>query len=373
MTRFDVVIIGAGLVGAATALALRALGQSVALCDRGFGGAQASGVNYGGVRRQGRPLCQLPLAQRAHGIWPRLAQLIGTDGDYRRTGHLKLARTPADMAALEQYAADSAGHGLDLELLGPAALRDRFGWLADGLAGASLCPEDGQANPRLVAAGFVHAARRAGAELLEGCAVTAIIRQAEGFILERHQAPPLQAGSIINAAGAWAGAFAASLGEAVPLTRIYPSMIVTEPLPRFMTANIGIQGGNLYARQTEAGNCVLGGARGEALADPDLSRPTADGTRAIRARALALFPPLRHAQMIRAWSGTEGEMPDHLPVLGPSRTTPGLLHAFGFSGAGFQIAPAVGEVLAELVTQGQTATPIAAFAIDRFHPPGTQA
>jgi len=373
MTRFDVVIIGAGLVGASAALALRKTGLSVALCDRGYGGAQASGVNYGGVRRQGRPACQLPLSQRAHQIWPRLAHLIGTDGDYRRTGHLKLARTDADMASLTDYAAQTADYGLDLELLGPTALRNRFGWIADGLAGASLCPDDGQANPRLVATGFVHAARRAGAELLEGCAVTGISRQTDGFQIERAQAAPLYAGIVINAAGAWAAPFAAQFGETVPLSRIYPSMIVTEPLPPFMSVNIGIQGGSIYARQTEAGNCVIGGARGAPLADPDMSRPTADGTRLIRQRAVALFPALRHAQMIRAWSGTEGEMPDHLPVLGPSRTTPGLLHAFGFSGAGFQIAPAIGEILAELACQGHTSTPIDAFRIDRFHPPGTQA
>ena len=82
--------------------------------------------------------------------------------------------------------------------------------------------------------------------------------------------------------------------------------------------------------------------------------------------AATLFPALRHAQTIRFWSGTEGAMPDKNPVIGPSLTTPGLIHAFGFTGAGFQIAPGVGEVLAELVRDGQTQTPIAAFSIGRF-------
>ena len=93
----DVAIMGGGLVGSSAALALRGKGPTVALLDKGFCGAQASGINYGGVRRQGRPPEQLPLAQRSHAIWPRLAALIGLDGEYRRTGHLKLARTEAEM------------------------------------------------------------------------------------------------------------------------------------------------------------------------------------------------------------------------------------------------------------------------------------
>jgi sarcosine oxidase subunit beta len=70
--------------------------------------------------------------------------------------------------------------------------------------------------------------------------------------------------------------------------------------------------------------------------------------------------------VIRFWSGTEGQLPDNNPVIGRSGTTPGLFHAFGFCGAGFQLAPAVGAILSDLVTSGETATPIAAFSIERF-------
>jgi sarcosine oxidase subunit beta len=84
------------------------------------------------------------------------------------------------------------------------------------------------------------------------------------------------------------------------------------------------------------------------------------------ARSVELLPQLKHANIIRTWSGTEGYLPDHEPVIGPSRTTPGLFHGFGFAGAGFQIGPAVGEVLSELATQGKTSTPIDGFSISRF-------
>jgi sarcosine oxidase subunit beta len=127
-----------------------------------------------------------------------------------------------------------------------------------------------------------------------------------------------------------------------------------------------MEGGGIYARQVARGNFIVGGERALPLDDPDFSRPRGDGVLSIMQRAGALFGELRHAHAIRFWSGTEGTMPDKNPVIGPSTTTPGLIHAFGFSGAGFQISLGVGEVLAELVRDGRSSTPIEAFAIDRF-------
>lgn len=365
----DVAIIGGGLVGSSAALALRGMGFSVALLDKGYCGAQASGVNYGGVRRQGRPPEQLPLSQRAHAIWPRLKALIGIDGEFLRTGHLKLARDEVGMAALEAYRQSVAGHGLELELISHNGLRERFGWVGGDVVGASFCADDGQANPRLVATGFAAAARRAGAHVLENTSVQGVARDGSSFALEAGDDLRLRARHVINSAGAWAGSFAEAFGEPVPLSRIYPSMIVTEPLDPVMTANIGMEGGGIYARQVERGNCVVGGERGLPLDDPDFSRPRGEGAIAIMNRAATLFPSLRHAHAIRFWSGTEGAMPDKNPVIGPSLTTPGLIHAFGFTGAGFQIAPGVGEVLAELVRDGASTTPIEAFSIGRFGRP----
>lgn len=365
----DVAIIGGGLVGSSAALSLCRMGFSVVLLDRGFCGAQASGVNYGGVRRQGRPPEQLPLSQRAHATWPRLQELIGIDGEFLRSGHLKLARSEADMAALEAYAAAVADQGLGLELIGHDGLRERFPWIGDGIVGASFCAGDGHANPRLVSAGFASAARRAGAQVLENTPVTGITRHGEGFALEAGSGVTIQAAVAINCAGAWADRLAAAFGEPVPLTRIYPSMIVTEPLAPVMSVNIGMEGGGIYARQVERGNVVVGGERGLPLDDPDYSRPRGEGALAIMNRTAEVFPALRHAQAIRFWSGTEAAMPDKNPVIGFSATTPGLLHAFGFTGAGFQIAPGVGEVLAELVRDGRTSTPIDAFSIARFARP----
>jgi sarcosine oxidase, subunit beta len=362
----DVAIIGGGLVGSSAALALRRMGFSVVLLDKGFCGAQASGVNYGGVRRQGRPPEQIPLSQRAHSIWPRLKELIGIDGEFAPSGHLKLARTEAEMAALESYAARVAEMGLDLELIGHNELRRRFPWIAGDVTGASLCPGDGHANPRLVSAAFARAAERAGAQAMEHTPVHHAERLPDGFRLFAGNGVEIRATFVVNSAGAWAGPFADTFGEPVSLGRIYPCLIVTEPVAPSMSVNIGAEGGGIYARQVERGNCIVGGVRGKALADQDFSRPIGSAAVAVMNRATKLFPALRHAHAIRFWTGTEADMPDRNPVIGFSGTTPGLVHAFGFSGAGFQIAPGVGEVVAELIRDGRSPTPIEAFAIDRF-------
>ena len=84
------------------------------------------------------------------------------------------------------------------------------------------------------------------------------------------------------------------------------------------------------------------------------------------ASALDIVPGLAGSHVIRTWTGIDGQMPDHIPVIGFSATTPNLVHAFGFSGHGFQLGPVVGEIIAELVTEGRSVSPLEPFAIDRF-------
>ncbi|WP_017906617.1 NAD(P)/FAD-dependent oxidoreductase [Pseudomonas asplenii] len=365
MIEVEVAILGAGIVGSSAALALSRQGRSVALLERDFCGSHSSGVNYGGVRRQGRPLSQLPLSRRAHEIWSRLPELIGIDGEYRRCGHLKLARSPADLAALQAYADSSQGFGLELQILDRTQLHRRFPWVGQIAEGASFCPDDGHANPRLVSPAFARAARQQGARVLEQSEVSRVEHDGRRFILHTCHGQEIRSSWLLNCAGAWAGSLAAQFGEAVPIHSGHPAMLVTEPLPLVMDASTGVEGGGIYARQVTRGNCVLGGGQGFAL-DGARARPGQRAVLEILRQAVELYPFLEGAQAIRTWSGTEGYLPDRQPVIGPSSTQPGLLHAFGFAGAGFQIGPAVGEVLAELVCQGQSSTPIEAFSIQRF-------
>lgn len=364
----DVVIVGGGIVGSSAALALRQRGVNVVLLERDLCGSRSSGVNYGGVRRQGRPVSQLPLAQRAHTIWARLPQLIGTTGEYERTGHFKIARSGSDMAALEQYREVSRDFDLGLQLLSATQIRAHCPWLGSAAVGGSLCPDDGQANPRLVSPAFALAARRAGAQILERTPVRAVEHGANGFTVragDEMKGLEVHAPVLLNCAGAWAGSFAEHLGDSVPLTSGHPAMAVTEPLPYFMRWSLGVEGGSIYCRQVARGNLVLGGGQGVALSGTT-ARSERSVIAALAEQAVALIPALKHAHFIRTWSGTEGYLPDRQPVLGESPSTPGLFHGFGFAGAGFQIGPAVGEVLADLVVDGKSSTPTDAFAPGRW-------
>jgi sarcosine oxidase, subunit beta len=368
----DVAIVGGGTAGCSTALHLRRRGASVVLLERGACGGQASGVNYGGVRQQGRALAELPLARRSREMWGRLAALVGTDCEFMATGHIKLARSEADMAELEAYREAVRPYGLELELLGRNAIRARYAWLGDAAVGGSLCAEDGAANPRLVAPAFARAAQAAGADIRENAAVTGIEHDGTRFHLCTGSGLEISAASLVNVAGAWGHEIAARFGENVPEDVIAPNMCVSEPLPYFMVPNFGVCGGGVYVRQIPRGNVIFGGGRGIADREALRAYPDADASLDAMRQTVALVPCLRHAQLIRSWTGIEGVMPDDIPVIGPSRTVPGLFHAFGFSGHGFQLGPAVGEVLSELILDGATPTPIAAFDIGRFLPPPRQ-
>ncbi|MCC7048825.1 MAG: FAD-binding oxidoreductase [Alphaproteobacteria bacterium] len=362
----DVAIVGGGTAGCSAALHLRARGAKVVLLEARLCGSQASGVNYGGVRRQGRAFVELPLAARSRAVWDRLPELIGHDGEFVVSGHLKLARDEAEMAELEAWVAGARDYGVAGELLGRNAIRARYPWLGPKVIGASLVADDGHANPRLVAPHFARAARRAGADICEGAKVIGIVHDAAGFAVETNAGVSVRARALINVAGAWGHEIAAMFGEPAPEELMTPNLCVTEPLPIMVEHNLGVVGGNVYVRQISRGNVVFGGGSGMGDSGAVRARPLPPSTAIAIARAVEAVPALRGARLIRTWSGLEGAMPDGIPVIGPSRTTPGLIHAFGFSGHGFQLGPGMGEILAELALDGRTATPIEAFSINRF-------
>ena len=321
------------------------------------------------MRQQGRHLAELPLARSSRKLWPRLADIVGDDCGFTASGHLKLARDPGGMAELADYAAAAAAHGLALELLEGPALRKRFAWMSDHAAGGSWCAEDGQANPRRLGPAFARAARAAGAEIHEHCEIVEAGHDGRRFHLRSRDGLSLRAEQMLNCAGAWGAELAARFGETVPLDAMAPQMVVTEPAAHFIEPVLGVAGGNLYLRQNSRGNVIFGGGYG--IADTETSRATVLPENTLSAAALAteLIPRLRHLRIIRVWTGIEGYTPDQIPVIGPSRGTPGLFHAFGFCGHGFQLGPVMGEILGELLITGKTETPIEAFNIGRFAPP----
>jgi len=364
----DVLIIGGGGAGCSAALHLARRGARVILLERGMTGSQATGVNYGGVRQQGRHPAELPIARRSREIWGRLIEWIGTDVEFRPTGHLKLARSNAEQADLEAYLDVARQHDLPLDILRRNELHQRYPWLGTSVQAGSFAADDGSANPRMLGPAIARAAREAGADIREHHPVRSCRFDAGRFVVEvEGGSPPFVGPVLVNCAGFWGGSIAASFGEPVPCAPLSPNMFVTEPIPFFIQPNLGVVGGDVYLRQIERGNVIIGAGRGENDPDRGWSRPLPETTLSGMHKALALVPALSGVQVIRSWTGIEGNMPDKIPVLGPSLTTPGLFHAFGFSGHGFQLGPAIGAILSELILDGRTDIPLDAFRPDRFH------
>jgi sarcosine oxidase subunit beta len=367
----DVIVIGGGIMGAATAFFLRRRGVSVVLLERGLVGQQASGVNFGNVRRQGRFLPQLPLANRSRAVWGRMNELLGEDAEFIPTGHIRVAFRPDDVARLEAHAEAVREYGLDLEMVSGNALRARFPFLAREALAASHSPIDGHANPRLAAPAFGRAARRDGARVVENADVVGIEKAGEDFIVETNGAGTYRAPAVQISAGAWAGTLSARFGEPVPMVAKGPQMGVTEPVPYRIDPVIGvasaIEGEAIYLRQVKRGNIVYGGGwRGPAL--PEIQRAYVDPMNTLRQAPMLrrVVPALGALRTIRTWSGIEGYLPDDIPIIGPSGKAAGLFYAFGFCGHGFQLGPGVGETMAELIATGATTTPLAPFHISRF-------
>ncbi len=371
-TKSDVIIAGGGIMGAATAFFLRRRGKSVALLERGLIGQQASGTNFGNVRRQGRFLPQLPLANRSREIWGKLNALIGEDAEFLASGHIRITYNDEMTAKMEDYARAARHYGLDLEIINGNALRSRFPFLGPDVRAGSYSSLDGHANPRLAAPAFARAARREGALVFENTEIVRVEKDGEDFRVESADGRVFFAPVLVISAGAWANRLSAQFGEPVPLTTHGPQMAVTEPVPYAIKPVLGVSAPIphevVYLRQVKRGNIVFGGGnRGPASADTCRAYVLPQNTLSQLTQITRVVPALNRLSIIRVWSGVESYLPDDIPIIGPSGKVAGLYYAFGFCGHGFQLGPGVGDVMAELIDTGRTTTPIEPFAISRFH------
>ncbi|MEU9184287.1 FAD-binding oxidoreductase [Streptomyces sp. NPDC048484] len=376
----DVVVVGAGMVGAASALYAARAGLSVVLVDRGPVAGGTTGAGEGNLLVSDKePGPELELALLSGRLWADLAAEpgVGASMEYEAKGGLVVASGPEGLVALEGLAAAQRLAGVRAVPVAADRLHDLEPYLAQGLAGGVLYPQDAQVMPTLAAARLVRLARSAGASLRTGRTVTEVLRTSSGAVRGlRTSHGDIHTPAVVNAAGTWGGEVAALAGVSLPVLPRRGFVLVTEPLPRRVrhkvyaadyVADVASDSAALQTSPvvegTAAGPVLIGASRERVGFDRSFSLPV---TRELAARAILLFPFLAEVRAMRAYLGFRPYLPDHLPAIGADARVPGLFHACGHEGAGIGLATGTGHLIAQLLADKTPDLDLAPFRPDRF-------
>jgi len=359
----DVVVIGGGVVGCATAWYATRRGASVLLVEKESIGRGASGRTGGGIRQSSRVSEEIPLAIASVAMFPGLSDELGLDIEYRQAGNLRLIQSPEFVPTMQADIVRQQKLGLDVRWLQAADVAGMGPALSKtGILGASFCPTDGHVNPFRLTAGFFQAARRAGAKALIGHGVERIAPTDGGGVTVQAGPQTITAGAVVIAAGAGSAALCRSMGVDLPLTPFCHQSMITEPLPPLFAQMFGTLPTGLYFRQTAHGGVHFGGGgsiqREEAFTN-------AETLHAMAERMAAVVPALRHANIVRAWSGIDAHTPDKMPVI--DKLADGVWLATGFSGHGLALGPMVGRLLADWLDGGDKPALFSPFGAARLN------
>lgn len=365
----DVIVIGGGLHGLSAALHLARAKKRVVILERAWVGRHASGATAAGVRTLGRDLAEVPISLEAMDMWHRIEKIVGDHCGFHAHGQIRVAETEKHLGELNERAAKvrQLGYAHE-EVIDRAELRKLVPALSPHCVGALVARRDGAADPHRTLLAFRRSCEAEGVTIHEGLGVTAIERRgADWFVRTDKQS--FTSPMIVNTAGAWAARMAALVGDDIRLDMKASMMIVTERLAPLLEPVVSVVGRSLSFKQAGQGTLVIGGGL-QGAADLDTQQSTVNFSELAKgARAASeLFPSVRDVRIVRAWTGMEAKTDDLIPVIGLSPNAPGVVHAFGFSGHGFQLVPVVGSIICDLLVQGGTQRSIAAFTAERLMP-----
>lgn len=360
--RYDVAVVGAGIVGAACAYELAAAGRRVVVLERREAPATGStGLSAAGVRVQFVEPANVALSLHSIRVYADFAARVGGHSGYRPVGYLLLVGE-------DGWAEHLAGVEVQRSLGAPVEVLDveraaaRVGGLAvDGLAGATFGPIDGVVDPHGITVGYLDAARRAGAALRLRTAVTGFTRSTDGWrvALARDDGSQdrLDADVVVNAAGPWAGGVAALAGLDVPVVPMRRMVFMTAPVAQRATTPLTVDlTTGLYYR-SEGERLLFGRSNPDEVPgfhdgiDWTWLEPTLDA-------AVARFPWFADERLDdgACWAGYYEQTPDENAIIGRHPDDDAWIDACGFSGHGVQQAPAVGRAVREEAVDGRAHT-----------------
>lgn len=369
-----VLVIGAGIVGAACAEALTRAGLEVVVLDRAPVGSGTTSRGEGNILLSDKgPGAELALAQLSRRTWLEVADLIGREQiELEEKGGVVVATNGRGLEALTGFADRQRRVGITaLEVDDARSLEPH---LRSGLPGAVHYPEDMQVQPVLAASRLLAAAQSRGAQFRCGVEVAAAVNDANGNVsgIRTTTGEVIEADAVVNAAGTWGGVVGERLGAPVPVLPRRGFVLVTEPLPpmvrhKVYTAdyveNVESSGEGLetscVVEGTRGGTVLIGASRERVGFDTSLR---VDVVATLAQRAVEIFPFLASVNLLRVYRGFRPYCPDHLPVIGPDPRAPGVWHACGHEGAGIGLATGTGRLITDYLTGARDAGPTSEFA-----------
>lgn len=366
MSKFEVVVAGAGVIGLSLAYELSGRGARVVLVERGQPGRAASWAGAGiltpAAAGAERPIDRLrALSARTVPVWSeRLRAETGIDNEYARCGGLELALAPADLPALERTAEDWRRQGVAIEAVPAGRLGEVEPALAPTVAGAYLLPDEAQIrNPRHLAALAAACARR-GVDLRPDTPAQGLATAGGRVTALATAAGPIAGDAFVVAAGAWTPPLLATVGVDVPVRPVRGQIaLLAAAAPPFSRV---LWIGSRYLVPRRDGRVLIGSTEEEAGFAAD---PTAGGVRDLLDLAVRTAPGLAAAPFERAWAGLRPGSPDGLPFLGAVPGFANLFLAAGHFRAGFELSAGTAVALAQLLLGETPEVPLEPFRLDR--------
>jgi sarcosine oxidase subunit beta len=364
----DVVIIGGGIIGCATAYHLAKLGvKDIVVLEREYLASGSTGRCGAGVRQQWGLKMNILLAKESIKAFETLNEELdtGLDIEFKQEGYLMLAYTDHMVEQYKKNVALQKSMGIEVEFMGPEGAKEIVPYLnTEGLLAATFCPKDGHINPFVTTNSYAEAARRLGVQILTYTEVTGIEVEMGRVAAVNTSRGKISTDKVLNAAGGYSREVGEMAGVKLPTYPERHQILVTEPVAPVQGPMVISLYHGVYCQQTPHGSFIMG------FGDPkEVKEHTISSTwhfmEEMAAKIYTLLPPLAQLRVVRQWAGSYNVSPDAQPILGETPVK-GYYTAVGFSGHGFMLGPVTAKLMAELISGQEPHLDIAPLSLERF-------